>query len=70
MSNVLTEAGGGLDFRMQKIARPKSRPERAGSSDRHMPFHTTKGYTLSLTKQVFEGRLDTVIKTIEHVRLV
>jgi hypothetical protein len=32
---------------------------------------TAKGYTLSLARQVLNGRLDTVIKTIEHnVRLV
>ena len=37
----------------------------------HAPFHTVKGYTLSLMKQVLTGRLDDVIKTIEHnVRLV
>ena len=37
----------------------------------HVPFHAAKGYTLSLAKQVLNGRLDTVIKTIEHnVRLV
>jgi pyruvate dehydrogenase (quinone) len=37
----------------------------------HVPFHTAKGFTLSMAKQVFSGRLDTVIKTIEdNVRLV
>jgi pyruvate dehydrogenase (quinone) len=37
----------------------------------HVPFHTVKGYTLSMAKQVFSGRMDSVIKTIEHnVRLV
>jgi pyruvate dehydrogenase (quinone) len=37
----------------------------------HAPFHTVKGYTLSFAKQVLTGRLDNVIKTIEHnVRLV
>jgi pyruvate dehydrogenase (quinone) len=37
----------------------------------HVPFHTAKGYTLSLAKQVLAGRMDTVIKTIErNVRLV
>jgi pyruvate dehydrogenase (quinone) len=37
----------------------------------HVPFHTAKGYTLSLAKQVLSGRLDSVIKTIEHnIRLV
>jgi pyruvate dehydrogenase (quinone) len=32
----------------------------------HIPFHAAKGYTLSLAKQVLNGRLDAVIKTIEH----
>jgi pyruvate dehydrogenase (quinone) len=37
----------------------------------HVPFRTAKGFTLSMAKQVLSGRLDTVIKTIEHnVRLV
>jgi pyruvate dehydrogenase (quinone) len=37
----------------------------------HVPFHTAKGYTLSLAKQVLAGRFDDVIKTIErNVRLV
>jgi pyruvate dehydrogenase (quinone) len=37
----------------------------------HVPFHTAKGYTLSLAKQVLSGRMDSVIKTIErNVRLV
>ena len=37
----------------------------------HVPFHVAKNYTLSLAHQVLAGRLDTVIKTIEHnVRLV
>jgi len=37
----------------------------------HVPFHTAKGYTLSLSKQVLAGRFDDVIKTIErNVRLV
>jgi pyruvate dehydrogenase (quinone) len=37
----------------------------------HVPFHTAKGYTLSLAKQVLAGRFDDVIKTMEHnVRLV
>jgi pyruvate dehydrogenase (quinone) len=37
----------------------------------HVPFHTVKGYTLSLAKQVLSGRLDSVIKTMEHnIRLV
>jgi pyruvate dehydrogenase (quinone) len=37
----------------------------------HIPFHTLKGFTLSFAKQVFSGRLDEVIKTMEdNVRLV
>jgi pyruvate dehydrogenase (quinone) len=37
----------------------------------HVPFHTAKGFTLSMAKQVWSGRLDTVIKTVEdNVRLV
>jgi pyruvate dehydrogenase (quinone) len=37
----------------------------------HVPLHTAKGYSLSLAKQVLNGRLDTVIKTLErNVRLV
>jgi len=32
----------------------------------HVPFHTMKGYTLSVTAQVLSGRMDAVIKTIEH----
>ena len=37
----------------------------------HVPFHTAKGFTLSMAKQVWSGRMDTVIKTIErNVRLV
>jgi len=37
----------------------------------HVPLHAAAGYTLSLAKQVLAGRLDDVIKTIEHnVRLV
>jgi pyruvate dehydrogenase (quinone) len=32
----------------------------------HVPFHTVKGYTVSLAKQVLTGRLDPVIKTIER----
>ena len=37
----------------------------------HVPVHTAKGFTLSVTKQVLSGRMDSVIKTIEHnVRLV
>ncbi len=37
----------------------------------HVPFHTAKGFTLSVTKQVLSGRMDTVIKTMErNVHLV
>jgi pyruvate dehydrogenase (quinone) len=37
----------------------------------HIPFHTIKGFTLSLAKQVVSGRLDEVIKTMEdNIRLV
>ena len=28
----------------------------------HVPFHTVKGYTLSLAKQVLAGRMDSIIK--------
>jgi pyruvate dehydrogenase (quinone) len=37
----------------------------------HVPFHTAKGFTLSFAKQVWSGKLDTVMKTIErNVRLI
>ena len=37
----------------------------------HVPFHAAKGFTLSLAKQVLNGKMDEVIQTIEHnVRLV
>ena len=37
----------------------------------HVPFHMAKGFTLSLAKQVWSGKMDTVIKTIErNIRLV
>ena len=37
----------------------------------HVPFHTVKGFTLSLAKQVWSGKMDAVIKTIErNVRLI
>ena len=37
----------------------------------HVPFHTAKGFTLSLAKQIWSGKMDTVIKTMErNVRLV
>jgi pyruvate dehydrogenase (quinone) len=32
----------------------------------HVPLHTVKGYTLSLTKQELSGRFDSVIKTMER----
>src|SRR6187402_118559 len=32
----------------------------------HVPLHTMKGYTLSIAKQVWQGRLDDVIKTMER----
>jgi pyruvate dehydrogenase (quinone) len=37
----------------------------------HIPFHAAEGFTLSLAKQVWNGKMDSVIKTIErNVRLV
>jgi pyruvate dehydrogenase (quinone) len=37
----------------------------------HVPFHTVKGFTLSMAKQVLSGDMDNVIKMIEHnVRLI
>src|SRR5271155_1402975 len=37
----------------------------------HVPFHTAVGFTLSMAKQVWKGKMDDVIKTIErNVRLV
>jgi pyruvate dehydrogenase (quinone) len=37
----------------------------------HVPFHTAKGFTLSLAKQVWSGKMDNVIKTAErNVRLL
>jgi pyruvate dehydrogenase (quinone) len=37
----------------------------------HVPFHVAESFTLSLAKQVLHGKMDEVIKTIEHnVRLV
>ena len=37
----------------------------------HVPFHTAKGFTLSVAKQVLSGHMDTVIKTMErNVHLV
>src|SRR5271168_4098857 len=32
----------------------------------HVPFHTMKGYTLSVAKQVLNGRMDVLIKTLER----
>jgi pyruvate dehydrogenase (quinone) len=32
----------------------------------HVPFHTAKGFSLSLSKQVLSGKMDKVIKTIER----
>jgi pyruvate dehydrogenase (quinone) len=37
----------------------------------HAPFHTAKGFTLSLAKQVVAGDMEGVIKTVEHnIRLI
>src|SRR6202035_338251 len=37
----------------------------------HVPFHAAKGFTLSMAKQVWNGKMDDVIKSIErNVRLV
>jgi pyruvate dehydrogenase (quinone) len=37
----------------------------------HVPFHTAKSYTLSMARQILSGKMDEVIRTIEHnVRLV
>jgi pyruvate dehydrogenase (quinone) len=37
----------------------------------HVPFHAAKGFTMSLAKQVWNGRMDAVIKTMErNIRLV
>ncbi len=32
----------------------------------HVPFHTAKGFTLSLARQVLNGKMDSVIRTIER----
>ncbi len=32
----------------------------------HIPFHTAKGFTLSVAKRVLSGKMDSVIKTMEH----
>jgi pyruvate dehydrogenase (quinone) len=37
----------------------------------HVPLHTAMGFTLSVAKQVWNGKMDDVIKTIErNVRLI
>jgi pyruvate dehydrogenase (quinone) len=37
----------------------------------HVPFHTVRGFTLSMAKQVWGGKTDDVIRTIErNIRLV
>src|SRR2546421_6988803 len=37
----------------------------------HVPLHTVKGFTLSVAKQVLNGRMDSVIRTMErNIRLV
>jgi pyruvate dehydrogenase (quinone) len=37
----------------------------------HVPFHAAKGFTLSMAKQVWTGRMDAVVKTItRNVKLV
>jgi pyruvate dehydrogenase (quinone) len=37
----------------------------------HVPFHTAKGFTLSMAKQIWNGKMDDVIKSIErNVRLI
>lgn len=37
----------------------------------HVPFHTAKGFTLSVAKQVWNGKMDDVIKTAQHnIRLL
>jgi len=32
----------------------------------HLPFHTVRGFTLSVAKQVLSGKMDSVIRTIER----
>ena len=32
----------------------------------HAPFHTIKGFSLSVAKQVLNGKMDELIKTMEH----
>ena len=37
----------------------------------HVPFHKAKGFTLSMAKQVWGGRMDDVITTVKrNLRLV
>jgi pyruvate dehydrogenase (quinone) len=37
----------------------------------HVPFHTAKGFTMSVAKQIWNGKMDDVIKTVErNVRLI
>jgi len=37
----------------------------------HVPLHTVTGFTLSVAKQVLNGRMDSVIRTMErNIRLV
>jgi len=37
----------------------------------HVPFHTVKGFTLSMAKQVLNGKMDSIIRTMErNIRLV
>jgi pyruvate dehydrogenase (quinone) len=37
----------------------------------HVPFHTVTGFTLSVAKQIWNGKMDNVIKTVErNVRLI
>jgi pyruvate dehydrogenase (quinone) len=37
----------------------------------HIPFHVARGFTLSIAKQVLNGKMDSVIKTIErNVKLI
>ena len=37
----------------------------------HVPLHTVKGFTMSVAKQVLNGRMDSVIRTMErNIRLV
>jgi pyruvate dehydrogenase (quinone) len=37
----------------------------------HVPFHTVKGFTLSVAKQVLNGKMDSVVRTMErNIRLV